>query len=517
MMRSGRQARVDARRGQQRSTAVRPGLSGGTYKPLSEAALQRIHDTVLDILEKIGVGLPLPQLVEVATAKGCRLSEDGRLLFPRALVEDCIASAAKEIFYHGRKASQDVISGGNKVFFATSGEAVRKVDSLTGTYTPSTLLDLYDFFRMADYLDHIDFCGQTVIANDICEDARLHAINAAYAGAAGTTKPFSVSLADASVIADVLSLWDGVLGADGAFAKAPFAAIGVCPIVSPLRFGPDTSAVLLEAAHRGIPISACTAPLAGATAPAALAGALAQCTAEALAIVVVANIVRPGTPIDFGPWTFIADLRTGAFSGGSGEEAILQAAAGQIARFYGLPGVVAAGMTDAKRPDYQAGYEKGLTIALSAMAGGNMICESAGMMGSLLGCSLEAMVLDNELIGAVQRGLRGIEVNDDTLSFDIIREVVTGAGHYLGNEQTLGLMQSEYLYPRIADRTTLSEWEYRGAPDILETARREVKRIMGSHYPQGIAPERDASIRARFPIRISEEQMRAGNDRWPAV
>ena len=108
-------------------------------------------------------------------------------------------------------------------------------------------------------------------------------------------------------------------------------------------------------------------------------------------------------------------------------------------------------------------------------------------------------------------------MNDDTLSFDIIREAVTGAGHYLGNEQTLGLMQSEYLYPRIADRTTLSEWEYRGAPDILETARREVKRIMGSHYPQGIAPERDASIRARFPIRISEEQMRAGNDRWPAV
>lgn len=513
-MRAGRETRRAARQERYRSPAVRPGLTGGTYRPLDETSLTRIHGAVLDILEKIGVGQPLPQLLDIALAKGCTLSAEGRLLFPRALVEDCIAGAAKEIHYHGRKPGQDVVSGGNKVFFATSGEAVRTVDALTGEYHPSTLLDLYDFFRMADYLDHVDFCGQTVIANDICEDARLHAINIAYAGAAGTTKPFSVSLADASTIADVVSLWDHVLGAEGAFARQPFAAIGVCPIVSPLRFGPDTSAVLVEAARRGIPVSACTAPLAGATAPAALAGALAQSTAEALAIVVVANLVRPGTPVDFGPWTFVADLRTGAFSGGSGEEAILQAAAAQIGRFYGLPGVVAAGMTDSKRPDYQAGYEKGLTIALSALAGGNMICECAGMMGSLLGCSLEAMVLDNELIGAVQRGLRGIEVNDETLSFDIIRETVMGAGHYLGNEQTLGLMQTEYLYPRLADRTTLSEWQFRGAPDLLQAAREEVKRIMASHYPAAISAEQDAPVRARFDIRLAEQHMRPASERW---
>jgi trimethylamine--corrinoid protein Co-methyltransferase len=285
-------------------------------------------------------------------------------------------------------------------------------------------------------------------------------------------------------------------------------------VVSPLRFGQETSGVLLEAARRGLPISACTAPLAGATAPAALAGALAQCTAEAIAIVLVANLVRPGTPIDFGPWTFVADLRTGAFSGGSGEEAVLQAAAGQLARFYGLPGVVAAGMTDAKRPDYQAGYEKGLTIALSALAGGNMIAECAGMMGSLLGCSLEAMLLDNELIGAVQRGLRGIEVNDETLSIELIRETVGGAGHYLGNSQTLGLMQTEYLYPRFADRSTVAEWEYRGSPELLQIAHAEVRRIMASHYPRSIEPARDARIRERFPIRLAPEQMRPGDPRW---
>ena len=513
--RSGRNARMTARLAETRSAAVSPGLPGGRYRPLSDADLQRIHHTALDILATIGMGQAPDALIDLALRHGCSLHpQTGRLLFPRSLVEDAIAGAAREIHYHGRKPGQDVLSGGNRVFFATSGEAVRCVCPETGAYRPSTLLDLYDFFRLADHLEHIDFCGQTVVANDICEDARLHALNIAYAGAAGTSKPFSVSLADAGTVAEVEALWDTLLGAEGAFRRAPFAAIGVCPVVSPLRFGPDTTGVLIEAARRGLPVSACSAPQAGATAPAALAGALAQCTAEALAIVTVVNLINPGGAIDFGPWTFVADLRTGAFTGGSGEEAVLQAAAAQIARFYELPGIVAAGMTDAKRPDYQAGYEKGITIALSALAGGNMIGECAGMMGSLLGCSLESMLLDNDLIGAVKRTLRGIEVNDDTLSLAEIERTVLGAGHYLGNTQTLGRMQSEYLYPQVADRSPLSEWQYRGAPEIIATARREVARILASHYPAHIDPARDTIVRARFPIRLEESQMRPGGGRW---
>ncbi|HXQ32237.1 MAG TPA: trimethylamine methyltransferase family protein [Steroidobacteraceae bacterium] len=513
---NSRAARIAARRTPGRSLAVRPGLPGGAYKPLSDRDLERIHDTVLAILANIGLSAVTDEIREVATAKGARLNEHGRLCFPRALVEDVLATAAHEVIYHGRDPERTVRSGGNRVYFATSGEAVRFVDPETGVYRPSTLLDLYDFFRMADYLDHIDFCGQQVVATDICEDARLHALNIAYAGAAATTKPFSISLADAATVREVEALWDTILGGDGAFRRQPFAAIGVCPIVSPLRFGPDTSAVLCEAARRGLPVSACTAPQAGATAPAALAGALAQSTAEALAIVTLVNLINPGGPVDFGPWTFVSDLRTGAFTGGGGEEAVLQAAAGQIARYYRLPGLVAAGMTDAKRPDYQAGYEKGMSIALSALAGSNMICECAGMMGSLFGCSLESMVMDNDLLGAVQRSLRGIEVTDETLSYEIIESTVLGPCHYLGAEQTLSLMQTEYLYPRVGDRSSLSEWQYRGSPELMTAARARVREIMASHYPSIIDPARDAAIRSACDIRIPSELMRPGNGRWPA-
>jgi trimethylamine--corrinoid protein Co-methyltransferase len=511
----GRAARVAARRAPTRSLAVRPGLPGGAYKPLTDHDLKRISDTALAVLANIGLSAVTDEILQIALPKGAHLNAHGRLCFPRALVEDMIAVAAKEIVYHGRDPQRTIRSGGNRVYFATSGEAVRCVDPQTGEYRPSTLLDLYDFFRMADHLDHIDFCGQQVVATDICEDAQLHAINIAYAGASGTVKPFSISLAEATTVGVVEALWDRVLGAEGAFRRQPFAAIGVCPVVSPLRFGPDTSAVLCEAARRGLPVSACTAPQAGATAPAALAGALAQCTAEALAIVTLVNLINPGGPIDFGAWTFVSDLRTGAFTGGGGEEAVLQAAAGQIARYFKLPGIVAAGMTDAKRPDYQAGYEKGMSIALSALAGSNMICECAGMMGSLFGCSLESMVMDNDLIGAVQRALRGIEVNDETLSYEVIEKTVLGPCHYLGTEQTLALMQTEYLYPKLADRSSLSEWQFRGSPELIANAQARVGEIMAAHYRATLEPQRDAEIRDRYDIRLPRELMQPGNSRWP--
>jgi len=510
-----RAARVAERRAIRRSEAVRPGLPGGVYKPLSEHDLTRIADTAFAILANIGFSAVTDEIRDYALAKGAHFNSHGRLCFPRALVEDLIAAAATEIVYHGRDAERTIRSGGNRVYFATSGEAVRFVEPGTGKYRPSTLLDLYDFFRMGDFLEHIDFCGQQVVATDICEDARLHATNVAYAGAVATSKPFSISLADPATVRDVEALWDTVLGGTGAFRRAPFAAIGVCPVVSPLRFGADTSAVLCEAARRGLPVSACTAPQAGATAPAALAGALAQCTAEALAIVVLVNLINPGGPVDFGPWTFVSDLRTGAFSGGSGEEAVLQAAAGQVARHFGLPGIVAAGMTDSKRADYQAGYEKGMSIALSALSGSNMICECAGMMGSLMGCSLESMVMDNDLIGAVQRSLRGIEVNDETLSYEVIERTVLGPNHYLGAEQTLSLMQTEYLYPKLGDRSSLSDWEFRGSPDLLALAAQKVREIMGSHYPAHVDAAVDAELRSRYDIRLPVELLRPGNERWP--
>ena len=140
-------------------------------------------------------------------------------------------------------------------------------------------------------------------------------------------------------------------------------------------------------------------------------------------------------------------------SGGSGEQALLTAACAQMAHFYDLTGGVPAGMSDSKLPDIQAGYEKGYTNVLAGTAGANLVYESAGMHASLLGCCLESFVIDNDILGGCLRTVRGIEVSEDSLSVEAIRNVCTeGPGHFLGHDQTLSLMQAEYVYPEIGDR-----------------------------------------------------------------
>ena len=148
------------------------------------------------------------------------------------------------------------------------------------------------------------------------------------------------------------------------------------------------------------------------------------------------------------------------------------------------------------------------------LAGANRILESAGMLGSLMGCSFEALMIDNDMLGMAQRVVAGIEVNDDTLSLDVIREAALGPGHYLGQPQTLELMETDYLYPELADRSATGVWEEEGSLDIMARARDGVKEVLSSHYPVHIDPQTDAAIRSRFPIRLAASDMQAGNGRW---
>jgi trimethylamine--corrinoid protein Co-methyltransferase len=128
--------------------------------------------------------------------------------------------------------------------------------------------------------------------------------------------------------------------------------------------------------------------------------------------------------------------------------------------------------------------------------------------------SLEAMVIDNDMLGAVLRSVRGIEVNDETLSLDVIEEAVHGEGHYLRAGQTLDLMRTEFEYPQLADRRPPGEWEAAGSPDIRQCAGERVREILSTHYPRYIDPAIDRRIREDYPIVLPEALMRPGNGRW---
>ncbi len=492
---------------------VQPGMVGGQYLPLSQYDQARIHELVLQLLADLGLSQITSSLQARAIAAGCELDADGRLHFPRALVEDMIANTRRKFILHGIDSRHDIEIGGQRVHMGTGGAAPTIMDFETGAYRESSVADLYDIARLVDQLDHIHWYHRSVVARDTETSLDLD-INTTYACLHGTTKSIAVSFTDGDSVRAVMPMLDAVAGGEGEFRKRPFCTAVCCHVVPPMRFASESCDALEAVVEAGMPILLVAACQAGATAPATLAGAVAQACAEVLAGLILCNIIDPQCRAIFATWPFVSDLRTGSMSGGSGEQALLSAACAQMAAFYQLPNSVPAGMTDSKLPDVQAGGEKGYTISLAAHAGASMIHECAGMQGSLMGTSLESYVLDNDLIGAILRTVRGIEVNEDTLDFDVIRDVVLGEGHYLGHAQTYARMKTDYLYPEIADRGSINEWQEAGSRDAREIARDRVRSLLASHYPTHIPAAVDARLRDNYNIILPAERMRAGNGIW---
>lgn len=507
----GRAARVSMRESvrDESRQAVRAGLEGGTYNPLSDHDLAAIHAAALDILADVGIGDATEEVIEIAVAQGCFVNAHGRLSFPHALVEDLLTKAAREYTIYSRDpAHSDVHVGGNKVNYCTSGEAVSILDYKTRSYRPSTLEDLYDTARVVDALPNIHQFGQTVVPTELA-DLYEHDINVVYAVLAGTTKPVEHTFNTVKSIPHAMEIYASVAGSEEKFLERPFVSFGGCPIVSPLRFAQENLDVLVATSRLGLVNDIAIAPQSGATAPSFLAGALVQVVAEALACLCVVNMVRPGCPMSFAAWPFAVDLRSGAFAGGSAEVAVSMAAIAQIGRFYDLPTTVAASMSDAKMPDAQMGYEKGITSVVAGLAGANRVLESAGMMASLMGCSYEALVIDNDMLGMAQRVVRGIEVNEETLSIETIKAAVLGEGHYLGASDTLKSMETEYVYPETADRSSQQVWMAEGAKTMDERAHEVAGKLLSEHFVNAIPEDVDRAIRDKFPIRLPKEKMRA--------
>jgi len=478
-------------------------MEGGRYRPLKETDIQRIHFAALDVLAEIGMADAPPSGIELMVAAGAKLESNGRLTFSRDVIEDMLASAGRQFVLHGQDPRYDMEPWGKRVYFGTAGAAVYIVDAETGNYRDSTVRDLYDIARTVDALEHVHFFQRSVVCRDITDPFEMD-FNTCYASVKGTAKHVGSSWGDPEFMKSSIEMLHWIAGGEDKWRARPFVSQSNCFVVPPLRFAQDSCRCLEVAVRAGMPVFLVSAGQAGATSPAAIAGSIVQEIAECLAGLFYVNAVKKGAPAIFGPFCFVSDLRTGVMSGGSPEQALLSAATAQLAQFYDLTCGTPSGMTDSKMPDVQAGLEKAYNHALVGNAGANLIYESAGMMASLLGFSMEQLVIDNDIIGATQRTIRGIDVSDEALSVDAIRETcLIGPTHFLGNQQTLDLMQREYLYPLIGDRKSPKEWVEQGRVPVVERAARKVKDILDSPHPAHIPAHIDEEIRRRFPVKLS--------------
>ena len=298
---------------------VRPGMSSGRYKPLSDDDVLRIHHAALDVLENIGLADATPSGIEYMCKAGAKLTPEGRLLFPRALIEDTVARAARHFVLHAQDPKHDMEPWGSRVYFGTAGAAVHIVDAKTGLYRDSTTKDLYDIARVVDTLEHLHFYQRSVVCREVSTPMEMDT-NTAYASVSGTTKHVGTSWVQPQHVEASLEMFHLIAGGEDQWRARPFVSQSNCFVVPPLKFAYDACLCLETAVRGGMPVLLLSAGQAGATAPAALASALVQETAECLAGLVYVNAIKPGAPAIFGTWCFVSDLRTGAMSGGSPEQ-----------------------------------------------------------------------------------------------------------------------------------------------------------------------------------------------------
>jgi len=486
---------------------IQAGEMGGQFKPFTENDVTDVIQNIYRILEEIGFSQATPHCIETCLAYGAKLGDDGRLRMPKEIVDRAINESERNLILFGQDPKHDLHVNGSRVYFATGGAAVMIANPEDKSYRDSTAQDLYNMARIVDTCENIHLFQRTCVLRDI-EDNYAMDLNTTYNSVMGTSKHVGASWTDKDHLEKTLKMLHMIAGGEEQWRERPFVSQSNCFVVPPMKFAEESLECLRIAVEGGMPVLLLSAGQAGATAPPCLAGTVSQAWAECLGGLVYVNAIKPGAPAILGTWPFVSDLRTGAMSGGSPEQGILSAACAQIGIYFDLPMGTGAGMSDSKLPDFQGGAEHASNVAVSALAGANIIYESAGMYASLLSACPESILLDNDSLGACMRMVKGLPVNEKTLGFDVIKDVcLNSKGHYLGSDQTLDVMQSEYIYPDFYNRLSPGEWLDAGKPEALKLAVNKTKEILSNHFPKHISDEIDDEIRKAFPIHLKKSDI----------
>jgi trimethylamine--corrinoid protein Co-methyltransferase len=485
---------------QEPETEPTRGIAGGQYRPLRADRLGRIHETALRVLEEVGIRVECEEARQLLTDGGARSDEQtGRLRLRPVLVERALRQAPSRIVLCSRDAKRDLVAEGRRTWFGTGGAAVHVVDLETRERRSARLADIAELARIADALPNIDFFVRPCAAQDVPADEL--AVNELYACLANTERHVMGAVYNPEGARKVLEMASLIAGSTRELLARPFLTVIVSWMDSPLSFDTIGTQTLIESVRTGLPVALSSAPMAGSTSPITLAGTLVQLHAEELAGIVLVQLVRPGAPLLYGGVPSMADMRRLSYIGGGVEFGLMNAAIAQLSHYVGVPNYNSAGVTEAKIPDIQAVYEKCFAVLQCALSGSNCIHHAAGMLESLLTVSHEQLVIDNEIIGMAARAVRGIEVDEDRLAFDAIREAAL-EGNYLTSDHTMAHLRSEFFEPMLADRNDREKWEELGAQDIRDKARDKARDLLASapacRLPEGV----DRAIRERFPIRL---------------
>lgn len=455
---------------------------------LSDDQIQDIHLATLEVLERTGVKVRDERALALLKSAGARINGDIAHI-PAHLVTQAIATAPERVVVANRKGERVMPLEFGKVFYGAGSDTPNTIDIDTHERRLPVYQDVVNFALITDACPNLDFNMSMGIIDDRPRPANY--VNGFAAMLEGSSKPILFTADNVADMEKIYKMACAVAGSEDELRANPFLLLYDEPI-SPLTHSPNGLAKLFYCAERNLPIAYVAGTMAGGNVPVSLAGALVVVNAECLSGLVIHQLTAPGAPFIYGANVSVIDMANSTCVYGGPEWRVTDAALADMARFYKLPVWAAAGNTDAKTVDAQAGAEAIFSITTAAMSRCNLV-HDVGYIDSGLTSSLEMLLLADELIAMVKIYMKGIQTDKDRLALDLIHEIGPG-GHFLDTDHTVKYFRTEHFMPKLIDRRNYDAWSQGGCQNMEQRLNAKVKDILASHKPEPLSASAKAVI-----------------------
>src|SRR6476660_4362561 len=464
---------------------MRPRLS-----VLEPELIERVVDEAKRVLATHGMEIRGPGLRQRLLDAGLPQRPDGRILFPRDVVEEGIRVAPRSFTLFDRAGEPRADLGEERVHFIPGSSGLKVLDHRTGEARLAMSQDFAEYIRLGDGLDNIPYLATAFSTSDI--EPQVSDAWRLYLCLTNSLKPIvSGAFTEHGVgrMAEMMALFR--TGADDLRARPM--SIFTITATGNFRYSEDSCQNLIDCVEAGIPVEIVPVTLMGLIAPVTLIGATVFHTIDVLAGITMAQVIRPGAPVLFGgaPATFHMKIASSPMA--AIEALQLDVAYVAVAKSLGLPTQSYMALSDAKTLDAQAGAETFGSALLAALAGVNSV-SGPGMLDFLLVFSLPKLVFDDAMCGQVLHFVRSVREIEDLPVAGLIDQLMADQ-HLIMAPHTLSHWPDELHLPSaIIDRDNREAWTRAGAKEIDERATDEVNRRLAAYRQLETDPAVDAEL-----------------------
>ena len=443
------------------------------FRHLSDQACESLHEASLQILQRTGIRLHLPEAVKLLERAGGSVEGGDRVYVPSNLVERALSTAPKSITMYDRLGCSAMRLGDDRCYYGPGSDCLNVIDHRTNEHRKATLQDVVEGVTVCDALPNVDFVMSMFLPTDIDPGVSdLHQMDVLLNH---TTKPIVFVTNDFPNCERVVKMAETVAGGDDALAAKPFCACYI-NVTTAMRHNEEALRKLLFLAEKGVPALYIPMVIAGMTGPATMAGSMAMLNAGVLAGLVLSQLQRPGAPFVVpGCGLTTLDMKTMVNPYCSPDAKGVTHAMGH---YYGLPVFGLGGASEAKLVDQQAAAEAALTLMVETINGANLI-HDLGYLESGLSGSLAQLAICDEIVGWLDHLIRPLEINEETLALDLIHEKGP-EGHYVETDHTMAHFR-EHWYPELFERADFGEWRAQGGKSLGERAAERIEDILATH------------------------------------